>query len=258
MKFTFWLAVALSVSLVAATAYTRSTAAFPSPAVRTRGLPAISAVKEADAKGTLLQFDFNGGNAWPEATASRGAKVEPRLVGTIDVVGSTEASGGMLLTFRGSGANTSAFVQSGLLPLRNTELDTAKLTLSFTLSVNILRPVILRIESFDAGKRRTGGLETRIYPAAPGFPQRFAIDLSTMKSFDGGFQPTAPFVSLSFGVDGGADGQETQIRLDNVHYAKPAMSVPPAATVMMGAPKIPPSRPPRRRLMSPDRATLFS
>ena len=115
-------------------------------------------------------------------------------------------------------------MSSGTLAVQNTETQLAKLTLSFNLSVAVSQPVTVRIESIDAQKKRSGGLEKTIYPAAPDFHQRYALDLDTMKSVDGGsFNPTDAFVSFTFEINGAVKSQ--QLRLDNVNYAKPAFYV---------------------------------
>lgn len=178
--------------------------------------------------GTLLQFDFNSGNPWPQAEADgAGASVEVRAVGTIDVAGSKDPSGGILLVSRNKAI---AALSSGPLALQNTETSLDKLTLSFSLSVSVAEPVTVRIESFDAKSRRSGGLETQIYPAAPDFHQRYALDLSTMKPFGGGvFDPVAPSVGFSFlvGSEHVPPDETRELRLDNLNYAKPAFYVSP-------------------------------
>ena len=184
--------------------------------------------------GTLLQFDFNGANPWPQAAvkASRGAAATTSFgpIGTIDEAKSTQASGGLLLAAGSApdGAWTAGVV-SGPLPVRNTEKELGKLTLSFSLSASLARPVAVRLESLDANKQRTGGLETLIYPAAPDFYQRYALDLSTMKPAGAGaFDPAAPFVQVGFeiGSAGGWPGAvRHELRVDNVHYASPAFYV---------------------------------
>lgn len=174
--------------------------------------------------GTLLQYDFNGDNPWPHATAS-GADVGLQNVGTIDVAHSQQASGGMLLTV-GKNAVKSAAVatlSSGLLAVTNGETNLGKLTLSFDHSAPANRPMVVRIESFNAKQKRTGGLETTVYPAAADFFQRSALELSTMKPVGkGAFVPTDPFVQISFVIAGAAE-----LRIDNVAYATPAFYVRP-------------------------------
>jgi hypothetical protein len=188
---------------------------------------------------TLFSSDFNTASlsAWPSASAmssshSVSATVALQPVGTVDVADSTAPSGAMQLTARPPerGAWSAALV-SGPLPVRTPETNLGKLTLSFSLSASAARPVIVRVESFNAAKRRTGGLSGLIYPAAPDFFQRYALDLSTLKPDGAGrFQPTAPFVQFSFGIAGGAGwpaGVKKQLRVDNVTYASPAYYVGP-------------------------------
>ena len=162
--------------------------------------------------GTLAQTDFETGKGW--------AKIAPEAVGTIDVVGSKQPSLGL----RAAGT-----ISSGPLALRNTEINLGKLTLAFSLSARAARPVTVRVESFDKKQKRNGGLETLIYPAAPDFYQRYALDLSTFKPAGAGkFQPDAPFVGFSFTFGNEWKGiEKSEIRLDNVHYAAPAYYVSP-------------------------------
>ena len=186
----------------------------------------------APSRGTLLQFDFNDANSWPQRIAP-GAVVEAGNVGTIDAAGGKDASGGLLLVVNREAPQGEwvAALHSGPLAVRNTETHLGKLTLGFSLSVSKARPVTVRIESFDAQRRRTGGLATAIYPAAPDFHQRYALDLSTMEPVgDGSFNPSAPFVGFAFELSsafGWAAATRHELRLDNVHYARPAFYVSP-------------------------------
>ncbi|HEX8236953.1 MAG TPA: right-handed parallel beta-helix repeat-containing protein [Abditibacteriaceae bacterium] len=161
--------------------------------------------------GTLLQADFESRNGWLGIT--------PAVVGTIDIAGSTQPSRGL---------RSNALISSGPLAIRNTESNLGKLTLAFSLSASAARPVRVLVESFNARRQRTGGLETLIHPAAPDFYQRYALDLSDFKLAGAGkFVPNAPFVGLTFSI-GGAAWQgvaKPEIRLDNVHYARPAFYV---------------------------------
>ena len=190
---------------------------------------------------TLLKNDFNTvASAWPNVTAkavpralSVTAVVQP--VGTVDVFNTTQASGALLLTVRGvpdAQRKWRAALVSGLLPIRNSETNIGKLTLSFSLSASTAHPVAIRVESFDAAKRCTGVLAGFLYPAAPNFFQRYALDLSTLKPTGAGkFQPTAPFVQFAFETSHAAmeadapAGGEYQLRVDNVNYATPAYYV---------------------------------
>ncbi|MEY2884810.1 MAG: hypothetical protein RL490_2534, partial [Pseudomonadota bacterium] len=116
---------------------------------------------------TLLQTDFNTANLWPAlaayrtvATGTVTATAALSPVGTIDTAGSATPTTALRLSVDSTGASGpwSAGVTSGRLPLANTEPDPAKLTLAFSLSVSLNRPVIVRVESFDAAGTRTGGL----------------------------------------------------------------------------------------------------
>lgn len=191
--------------------------------------------------GTLLRFDFDGANPWPKSSAyasfmssasSRDivGKIGLGAVGTIDAAGSTQPSGG--LVWRGevvrAASGWTAGFSSGRLALRNAETNVGKLTLSFSLSSSMARPVTVRLASLDSRGQRTGGLEATVCPAAPDFHQRYALDLSQMKaSGTGAFSPTAPFVQMAFEI-GDAQGWPVgkhELRLDNVHLASPAFYV---------------------------------
>ncbi len=161
--------------------------------------------------GTLLQFNFDDANRWNNLAISP--------VGTIDFAGSTTPSGGL---------RSPGILSSGPLSLKNTEADLGKLTLALSLSASAARPVRVRVESFDQNKKRTGGLETVIYPAAPDFYQRYALDLNTFKPYGAGkFVATAPFLGFTTALRA-SDWKgvaKPELRLDNVHFAKPAFYV---------------------------------
>jgi len=157
--------------------------------------------------GTLIQTDFESGAKW--------SGLAPSAVGTIDIAGSTQPSLGL--------ASTSA-ISSGPLAVANTETNLGKLTLAFSLSASVARPVKVLVESFDKNKKRTGGLETTITPAAADFYQRYALDLSNLKATGSGkFRADAPCLGFSFIADNA--GKKNEIHLDNVHFAKPAYYV---------------------------------
>lgn len=162
--------------------------------------------------GTLLQTDFEA-KSWP------GLSTE--AVGTIDVAGSTQPSLGL---------RAAKMISSGPLPIRNLETNLAKLTLAFGLAASANRPVQVLVESFNARRQRTGALQTMVYPAAPDFYQRYALDLSSFKpSGAGKFQPGAPFVGLRFELGEAWKGvAKPEMRLDNVHLAAPAFYVSPS------------------------------
>ena len=185
---------------------------------------------------TLLKNDFNK-TGWSDARASSqpltlSVQIALQNVGTVDIVNTRQASRAVLLTARNipvSGKWRASF-KSGLLPVRNKETNLGKLTFSFNLSASGTKPVTVRVESFNANKQRTGGLVGTIYPAAPNFFQRYALDLSSFKPEGAGkFAPSAPFVEFSF-AGGNAQvqkGGQYQLRLDNVNYAPPAYYVNP-------------------------------
>lgn len=187
--------------------------------------------------GTIAKFNFDGSKPWPKkaVVSSNGGQIATLVIaniGTINIVGSAKASGGLLFSAKNvHGIQSAAFV-SGKLPIRCRETDPNKLTLSFSLSASSTRPVTVRVESFDTAKKRTGGLETQIFPAAPQFYQRYSIDLFQMKAFGfGRFRPTDPFVQFIFAVQSlpmaSAPESVYELHLDNVNYAGPAYYVSP-------------------------------
>ena len=198
---------------------------------------------------TLLREDFNGANPWGNVSATvapggGAAQVTWGDFGTIDVPGGTRNSGGLRLTVAGASARNpgNARLVSGLLPVRNSETNPGKLTLSFDYSVSVVHPIRVQVESFDAAKRRTGGRMTTLYTAAPDFYQRAAIDLSTMEPIgSGSFHPTDPFVQITLEIETGAApaaqsladtatgtlAPNPELRLDNVAYAVPAYYISP-------------------------------
>ncbi len=200
----------------------------------------VSAISASAYAGTIVSIDFNADMPWPQMATdvmpstpmpielSTGAKP----VGTVDVAHTSDRSGGLSLEAEVGEAKVpwSATFFSGLIPVINAETNLGKLTLAFDLSASIARPVIVRVESFDAAKKRTGGLETTIYPAAPDFYLRSALDLSTMKSVGtGAFVPTDPFIQITYQIEGPAwpDNTKHELHVDNVHYASPAYYVSP-------------------------------
>lgn len=161
--------------------------------------------------GTLFQTNFESGMGWPDCP--------PVAVGTIDSAGSTQTSQGL---------RSSTLISSGPLALQNTETNLGKLALAFSLSASAARPVKVRVESFNQKRKRTGGIETTIYPPAPNFYQRYALDLSNFTPLGGGrFAPTAPFLSFAMLVDTPQwkGIEKPEICVDNVQFAKPAWYV---------------------------------
>lgn len=203
---------------------------------KSSGASTVTQSPKTITSGVLFRSDFSK-PSWADVKASSmptsvSASAVLKPVGTVDVAGSTEASAGVLLTATPTGSDPwSARLVSGLLPIANAETNLGKLTLSFQLSASTAKPVAVRIESFGADRKRTGGLVGMIYPAAPDFFQRYALDLSTLKSDGTGkFDPKAPFVQFSFEGNGDAapaTAGEYQLRLDNINYATPAFYVSP-------------------------------
>jgi hypothetical protein len=167
---------------------------------------------------TLFRTDFSASSpAWPSAIS---ATVQAANAGTVDVAEGTEPSPALRAS---PGKSAMTALVSGLLPVRTSETSLGKLTLAFSLSSSANMPVRVRIESFDAKRKRTGALMGTIYPAAPDFFQRYALDLNMLKpDGTGRFQPTAPFVQFTFESD-----KTREIRLDNVNYSTPAFYVSP-------------------------------
>lgn len=153
--------------------------------------------------------------------------------GMIDVANTTIGSDGLRLSVSEAAPNKNwtASMLSGLLPVKNAETNLGKLTLSFDHSVSSVRPVQVRIESFDASKKRTGGLAKTVHPAAANHFLRAAMELSAMAAFgDGQFNAKDPFIQLSFIIgesptDEGT-GKQT-LSIDNVLYSRPAYYVSP-------------------------------
>ncbi|MFM2081880.1 MAG: hypothetical protein RL380_571 [Verrucomicrobiota bacterium] len=197
-------------------------------------------------RGTILSQNFNpAGAAWSglgftnqAATGSVTGSAVQTNVGTIDSVGGLVASGGLRLAFDSSAAGGvwSAQLLSGQLSVTNTESSLGKITLAFDLLVSSNRPVRVALESFTAGGISTGKLERRVHPAAVGFFQRFAFELSSMTNSQGTFDPLAPNLQLSFTAEGGVGapyswpaGAHT-LDIDNVHLARPAYYVSPTGS----------------------------
>lgn len=193
---------------------------------------------------TIYKNAFNdfSAPAWPSATAVSLArvtsvKVEQNAAGTVDVANTTEPSGGMRLTVQAPPTTVirterpwRAALISGPIRIQNTETDLGKLTLGFQLSASLNNPITVRVESLNTSKKVTGRLSGLVYPAAPNFYQRYAVDLSRLKPEGAGtFDPTAPFVQFTFELGGTQAGQQ-ELRIDNVNYASPAYYVSPAGS----------------------------
>jgi len=191
--------------------------------------------------GTIARFSFSDAKSWPGkkvlSPSPKGAVVTTGPVGTVDTPGGITPSGGIRFTASaspGSKSVANAAFGSGLLPMTVKETNLDKLTLSFNLSASSSRDITVRVESFDKGKKRIGGLETEIHPAAPDFYQRYALDLSEMRQAGAGrFSPNAPYVQFTFAIKPEAsqsvlpEGAKYELHLDNMNYATPAFYVSP-------------------------------
>ncbi|HEY3329084.1 MAG TPA: right-handed parallel beta-helix repeat-containing protein [Capsulimonadaceae bacterium] len=202
---------------------------------------AIAALSAPCHAGSLYSNDFNSprtaaSEPWAAEASDTSVKSSVSFgpVGTVDGEGSTTSSDGVQfqVTPAAKSARWTATAISGKFPVKTTETDQGKLTLGFMLLASEGRPVIVSIASLAADGKRSGGLETTIYPAAPNFYQRYSLDLSTMRpAGKGAFKPTDPFIRISFTVDSAAwTGNTVNLQIDNVSYASPAFYVSPTGS----------------------------
>ncbi|HEX8236952.1 MAG TPA: hypothetical protein VF600_13420 [Abditibacteriaceae bacterium] len=196
-------------------------------------LAAILGLMPASARGeNLLNFDFNGTNPWPEAAADVMPStpldilttLEVRAVGTAAAAEPDKPTGGLLIGAEvGEVAlNWSAIFTSGFLAIKNSETDLKRLKLGLNLSASAAHPVRLQMESFNAKKQRSGGLETVLEPRAADSYERFNLDLSAFKPLGAGkFVPTDAFVQFTFIIEAPAwtDKALHQIRIDDLSLA---------------------------------------
>jgi hypothetical protein len=158
-------------------------------AVATTASAGPSAPARAPSTATMLALDFNGdAAALPamESFSSGGAGQMARVVdgeGTIDTFRG-ERSGAVTLEVNPRKARKawSAGVRTSLLAVENSETALAKLTVSFDLQASQPRPVRVRVASFDAKRKQTGGLQKWVYPPVAGSFYRHSIDLSEMSA----------------------------------------------------------------------------
>jgi hypothetical protein len=109
-----------------------------------------------------------------------------------------------------------------LLAVQNSQSDLKQLKFGLNLSASATRSVRLQIESFDAKKRRTGGVETVLEPNIADSFERFDLDLFSFKAVgEGKFAPHDPFVQFTFILSAPvwADKASHQIRIDDLIYA---------------------------------------
>lgn len=186
--------------------------------------------------GPAYITDFDAGLQVPKLTAAASpagttAVADIAPVGTIDVSGSKTPSSAVRLVVKNSGAadwTGSAVV--GPQAVQISETDLRKITLSFMASVSTLQPVTVKIDSVDADGQTTGSATGEVYPAAPNFYQRFALDLSSLKSGDKPFDPKSPQVKISFGVKAEPGLPKVgayELRVDNLALSAPGFYVSP-------------------------------
>ncbi len=183
--------------------------------------------KDYPLKEKWQQLSAKASDTAINATASWG------VFGTVDVANTVTPSQGLKLEVNKPSVvpNWSASLHSGILNSVNKESNLAKLTFSFDHWVSALRPVMVQIESYDANKIRTGGLQISVYPAAINHYMHSAVELADMKAFgDGAYNPQAPFVSFTFSISQssiGSDAKEKMqvLQIDNVMFASPAFYV---------------------------------
>ena len=209
----------------------------PTPLKLAAILAVVSFTSTTTFAGNLLALDFNA--AAPELPAMESfSSVQAAKVAT------TFAAQGTIDTFRGSRSGAaeltvdastarkawSAGLRTPLLAVENAEAALAKLTLAFDLQASAPRPVRVRVASFGADRKRSGGLEKWVYPPVAGSFYRHAVGLPEMTAWEGRFDPTAPFIQISWEIGSDApqpwpkaDGH--RVRVDNVSLAAPSFYV---------------------------------
>ena len=184
----------------------------------------------------LFRSDFDTGPQWTAQSAYFTSAVGTVTAtatldgasGMIDLAGTSTASAGAKLAVNSSAATSTwtAGLDSGVLSLLTTNTrGVGFLTLSFSLSASSAYPVRVKIESYSSGNVRTGGLKTLIFPAAPDFYQRYAIDLDKMTADGTGtFNSADPKIRIFFELDSTANGTgwpmgaAHSLKIDNVNY----------------------------------------
>ncbi len=128
-----------------------------------------------------------------------------------------------------------AGMSSGRIPVKNTVTDLGKLNLAFDLWLSENKPVSVRIRSYpSATAAASGELDTVIASPAAGAYYRHTLDLSSLRSRVGSFDPRAPFIEIVLdinsydGLSRWQRGGTKIVRLDNVSYTSPSFYVKPA------------------------------
>lgn len=193
------------------------------------GLSCTPSPAQTTPRSTLLQFNFNDGKSWPDAWADVMPSTPIDLATTFEVksgIGTpdaaTKTASPALLIGAEVGEvnlNWTASYASGILAINNPQTDLQRLKLSLNLSASAAKPIKVQIESFDAKKRRTGGLETALMPKNADIFEAFEVPLSDCKPFgDGKFRPDAAFVQFTFVLEAPIWTNQTthQIRIDDL------------------------------------------
>lgn len=180
----------------------------------------------------LLQFDFNDGKSWPDAWADVMPSTPIDLATTFEIksgIGTpdaaTKTASPALLIGAEVGEvnlNWTASYASGILAANSTATDLNRLKLCLNLLASAAKPLKVQIESFDAKKHRTGGLETVLTPKNADIFEAFEVPLSEFKPFgDGQFRPDAAFVQFTFVLEAPIWTNQTthQIRIDDLVLA---------------------------------------
>lgn len=193
---------------------------------------------------TLLSYDFET-TRWGTATATvapfstTSTTASAGFVngaGTIDVSGTAVGSYAATLSLTGTAATGlwQISLDSGRLPLTNSQTDLAKLTFSFDLSARETRPLVVQLTSYDTAGNPTGSIQKTVSASAVNSFQRISTELSTFTPVGAGtFSPTAPSVGLTFTVSslqGWSGSTGTVLRVDNVNLSKPAYYVSTTGT----------------------------
>lgn len=200
-------------------------------------LPALFAlatafgVAAAQTGKPLLQFDFNAPNPWPDAAADvmpstpidvlTSYEIQP--VGVAATGEAARPSGAWVLKTEVGKVNLPwmATYSSGWL-LNGARDATGKLEFALDLWASSAKPITLRLESFDAKKHRTGGLQTTLQAQKPATFEHLALDLAAMKPEGAGkFSAADPFLQLFFSIENPAwpDNGAHEVRIDNLRLA---------------------------------------
>jgi len=181
--------------------------------------------------------DYKKAEKWTEVSAMTDnpalkATVEWGKYGVVDVAYTTVFSDALQLVVENAGnqKNWTASLNSGPLSVKNTETNLGKLTLSFDHSASFVRPIVVRVESFNASKIRTGGVEKTVYPATANHFVRSAFELADMMAVgEGKFNPQDPYVKVGFSISHTTTSDiieaKQEIRIDNFSYSTPAYYV---------------------------------